>query len=820
MQTQLRRLIGKTVRIIVPVLLFLLLAAVSALSLGPAALEKYIACRMQDAGLENPQISVVSLGPGGLDLRDVSADNPDFQIDFVHFSYTVKSLMQGRVTEVLISGLRYHADIDSRVPAAAAPSASPDTHRFSGAMLKDQISALVFFDQIHIRNSVLEIGFSNACHTVLFDAALAAQDANNLHFSANPLVYGIPVHIQGRMDLRALETSGQIGVFAPQNPASQDVPGDWQKTAKTADPDLERGISGNWSVHLGEKQQGRFEVSAAARGLDFSGLGMEAGLDRAFFSARAFFDNEWTFHDAKAELGLNGLFYKDFQIDSLKCVLTEKGSDLALAAEMGRPFAASLKINGTQSRFSEILETGKWQADLNWRFKGQITSAELVAMLPMDVRVNPAAGLDAAGRLVFGFSSAWTDKKKSGQNSWFVDLKTEEFTFTPLNIHVPKSLLTVRGLELPGPVSVKGGPNGWKTRIYAKVNHVRKAAPGIDIRDATLDLSVVVNDETAEPGSFAVSSIQYDGIALPAVTGTVLIRAQSRDRLLRPVLQPELTVSVENGEIDWPQSGLKAAGISGRVQIRDLFPLTTPGNQRIDIKRLQAGELRLEDGFVIFRIEPDSLFLEKTRWHLPDGGVLTAHSSRLDFDPMVADLDVFFQDVDLVGLAARLTEEKIIGSGRVHGRVPIQWQPERIRIGKGFLYSVPGTGRFGIKDEKWRNALMLYVRDALAGHRYLSLLSKRLEKALGNFEYHFLTINLEPGNQDAAARIELRGKGVEGESPQEVGSLVINVNAIEEILNRVLGFYSTKDRSIADALDMLFEDSRKSDQGSGKRQNR
>ncbi|MFO7859937.1 MAG: YdbH domain-containing protein [Desulfosalsimonas sp.] len=815
MQTQLRRLIGKTVRIIVPVLLFLLLAAVGVLTLGPAALEKYITYRMQDAGLENPKISVVSLGLGGLDLRDVSADNPDFQIDFVHFSYTVKSLMQGRVTEVLISGLRYHVDMDRRVPAAAAPSSSPDTHRFSDVMSKDQISALVFFDQIHIRNSVLKICSSDTCHTVLFDAALAAQSPNNLHFSVNPMIYGIPVHIRGRMDLRALETSGEIRVFADQDPASQHVPVDWQKQDKTADPDFEPGIAGNWSVHLGEKQQGRFQISAAARSLDLSGLGMEAGLDRAFFSVRAVFDDKWTLHDTQAELCLNGLFYKDFQIDSLECVLTEKGGKLALAADMGRPFAASLRINGTRSRFSEILETGKWQADLNWHLTGQITSAELTAMLPVDVRVSPAAGLDAAGRLAAGFSSARINKKKSGQNSWFVDLQTEKFAFTSLNIHVPKSLLTVRGLDLPGPVFVKGGPNGWKTRIYAKVNQVRMASPEIDIRDTTLDLPVIVNDEIAEPGSFAISLIQYDDIALPAVTGTALVRVQTRDRLLRPVLQPQLTFSVENGDIDWPGAGLKASGINGRVEIRDLFPLTTPGNQRIDIKRLQAGELGLEDGFVIFRIEPESLFLEKTRWHLPDGGVLTAHSSRLDFDPLAADFDVFFQDVDLIGLVARLTKEKIVGSGRVHGRVPVQWRPERIRIGRGFLYSVPGTGRFGIKDEKWLNALMLYVRDALAGHEYLSLLSKRLEKALGDFEYHFLSINLEPGNQDAAARIELRGKGVEGESPQEVGSLVINVNAIEEILNRVLGFYRTKDRSIAEALDALFEDSREIPQGSG-----
>ncbi|MBS0014624.1 MAG: YdbH domain-containing protein [Desulfobacterales bacterium] len=820
MQIQFRRLIGKTVGFVVPVLLFVLLAAVGALTLGPAALEKYITYRMQDAGLENPRISVAALGPGGLDLRDVSADNPDFEIDFVHLRYTLKSLVQGRVTEIVISGLRYHADMDNLLPGADTSSAGPDFGRLSERLPKDQIRPLVFFDRLNIRNSVLEIGFSDTCHTVLFDAALTAQSPHNLYFYLNPLVYGIPVKIRGRMDLKALKTSGQIRVSARQDPGFQHVPGGMQKPDTAADSDFAPAIAGNWSVHLGARKQGRFAVSAAVRGLDFGGLGMEAGLDRAFFSARAVFDHDWTLHDTKAELGLNGLFYKDIQIDSLSCSLAEKGSDLALAGDLSRPFHASLQISGTQSNFSEILQTGKWQADLSWNLTGQIAPAQLAAMFPMEVKINPAFGLDAAGRIAAGFSPAGAHKKKSGQNSWFLDLQTEKFAFAPVNIHVPESLLRIRGLELPGPVVVKGGPNGWKTRIYAKVNQVRMASPEITIRDATLDLPVVVNDESAEPGSFAVSLIQYDDIALPAVAGTALVRAQTRDRLLRPVLQPELAISIENGDIDWPQSNLKAAGINGRVQIRDLFPLTTPGNQRIDIKRLKAGELALEDGFVIFRIEPESLFLEKTQWHLADGGVLAAHSSRLDFDPLAADLDVFFQDVDLVGLAARLTEEKIIGSGRVHGRVPVQWRPERIRIGQGFLYSVPGTGRFGIKDEKWLNALMLYVRDALAGHEYLSLLSKRLEKALGNFEYNFLSIHLEPEKQDATARIELRGQGVEGESPQEVGSLVINVNAIEEILNRVLGFYSTKDQSIAEALDVLFEDSRKNPGAAENDQNR
>jgi hypothetical protein len=66
-------------------------------------------------------------------------------------------------------------------------------------------------------------------------------------------------------------------------------------------------------------------------------------------------------------------------------------------------------------------------------------------------------------------------------------------------------------------------------------------------------------------------------------------------------------------------------------------------------------------------------------------------------------------------------------------------------------------------------------------------------------------VDIEPENEDVSARIELRGQGLRGEFPQQVGSLVINVNSIEEILNRVLNFYQTKQQSIKSALDTLFE---------------
>ena len=293
---------------------------------------------------------------------------------------------------------------------------------------------------------------------------------------------------------------------------------------------------------------------------------------------------------------------------------------------------------------------------------------------------------------------------------------------------------------------------------------------------------------------------QLDGMT---ITGAA--RVELDMDLKGPLLKPLIQIDIRDVDAVYPDMDMQASGISGSVLIDDFFPLTTPGNQRIDISKFRIGQVELERGFLTFRLEsPESLFLEKTRWNLPEGGFIAAHASRFDVKDFSADFEIFFEDIDLLKLVSRLSDEKIVGSGLVYGRIPLLYNQDRVRIGQGYLYSVPGVGRLGIRDENWLEVLLLYIREAMRDHPYLSLVSQRLEQALRDFEYNFLEVKLIPGLEDTAARIELRGRGVEGDPPQEVGSLVINVNDLGEIVNRILRFQLTKDESIERALDDLF----------------
>lgn len=396
--------------------------------------------------------------------------------------------------------------------------------------------------------------------------------------------------------------------------------------------------------------------------------------------------------------------------------------------------------------------------------------------------------------------------------------------------------LEVRGAAFDIPLTVGRSPAQQGTFSVRSLLYNNEAWPGIKGRAGIVDHKISVqgtwpflpdaemkfsseidldeNEELsgnikADTGWFSLPEKDIVHKMIPELEGVDIdgsVRADLFVNLAGSDLDPYLRLSFKDVNLNKADMDLEISNAAGEISINSFFPLTTPGNQRIDVSRLKIGLLELVDGFSSFRVESaESFFLERTRWNLPEGGFIAAHSSRFNVDATSADLEFFFEDIDIIGLVSKLSEEKIAGKGLVYGRVPLIYQDDRITLGNGYLYSMPGTGRLGIKDEQWLEALLSYVRDAMAGHEYLSTVSERLEQALQDFEYNYLTINIRQGLLGTSARIELRGKGVEGDPPQEVGSLVINVNDLEEIVNRVLRFQLTKEESIERAFDELFD---------------
>jgi hypothetical protein len=167
-------------------------------------------------------------------------------------------------------------------------------------------------------------------------------------------------------------------------------------------------------------------------------------------------------------------------------------------------------------------------------------------------------------------------------------------------------------------------------------------------------------------------------------------------------------------------------------------------------------------------------------------GIIRLCQGRWDLKRGRGSARIYLQGIDALHLVQELTEDKLVGSGLFSGSFALGWDGRKVSIQGGHLYSLPGSGRLGIRDEVWLDKLLFYVRHGLQGQSYLFLLNERLELAFREFEYDFFSLRLLPKDKEVKARIELRGQGVRGDQPQQVGSLVFNVSGVQQALNQTL----------------------------------
>ena len=360
------------------------------------------------------------------------------------------------------------------------------------------------------------------------------------------------------------------------------------------------------------------------------------------------------------------------------------------------------------------------------------------------------------------------------------------------------------GEKFPGP---EGGVAVHDYRL--KADGVWEFFPGVKT-DLGLDLFLgdqgVRGRATAGTDWFQVPSREQLQDFLPQIRDYDI---QGRARLAVQAeldaggIEPYLELELEDLDVQGREAGIAARGISGLVALDSIDPLYTARDREsyLHVQELDTDIFSARDGLTSFRIRGDTLLLDKSSWLLVPRGRVAVHSSRWDLEAGEGRLDMYFEDVDILEYAGRAFQDRIQGSGLFYGHVHLGLDSKRISLGEGYIYSLPGTGRLGIKDEELMDTLLMYVRQSLAGQEYLSLLSERLEEALKDFEYDFFTLNIIPLADDVRARIEIRGQGVHGDPPQRVGSLVLNVSGLEDTLNHALDLGITGEDAARRALD-------------------
>ncbi len=387
-----------------------------------------------------------------------------------------------------------------------------------------------------------------------------------------------------------------------------------------------------------------------------------------------------------------------------------------------------------------------------------------------------------------------------------IDLDLPFFLESPATAQGKWSIedINYSGVKLPGP---GGGIVVADERLEA--DGTWEIAPGVK---ADLGLDLLLGEQgfkgraTAGTDWFHVPSREYLQDFLPMIKDFEVkgrARLDMQAELDAGGMQPYMQLELDGLDVQGRDTGLAVKGISGLVALDSFDPLQTARDQDsyLHVQGIETDILTARDGLTSFRVRGDTLLLDKSSWLLVPRGRVSVYSSRWDLEAGEGLLDMYFEDVDLLEYAGRASQGKVQGSGLFYGHVHLGLDSQRISLGEGYVYSLPGTGRLGIKDEELMDALLMYVRQSLAGQEYLSLLSERLEEALRDFEYDFFTLSIVPLADDVRARIEIRGQGVHGDPPQRVGSLVLNISGLEETLNHALDLGITGEDAAMRALD-------------------
>ena len=267
---------------------------------------------------------------------------------------------------------------------------------------------------------------------------------------------------------------------------------------------------------------------------------------------------------------------------------------------------------------------------------------------------------------------------------------------------------------------------------------------------------------------------------------------------------PWLELNLRDATLQVPKQNLRLQGLNVSAAFDSLVPLQTAARQGMAVSfgAMSWRDIEVRHGDLALRLVQDRLLLDSGSCRLAPQGALRIYEGRWDLEKAQGAARVYLEEIDALHLVQKLTGDKLVGSGRFSGSFALGWDGQGINLDEGHLYALPGTGKLGIRDEAWMDKVLFYVRQSLAGQKYLSLLSDRLEQALREFEYDFFSLRLVPRDSDIAAQIELRGQGVRGDPPQRVGSLVFNISDVQQALNQALHW--GKKKAVRRALDELF----------------
>lgn len=245
------------------------------------------------------------------------------------------------------------------------------------------------------------------------------------------------------------------------------------------------------------------------------------------------------------------------------------------------------------------------------------------------------------------------------------------------------------------------------------------------------------------------------------------VRAWGRLGVKLAVAEGTAGLAVSLSDAGFEREKISAGQIAGTVILPDVREKRTAGGQRISIGALQVGNFNVTNSHITFTMEDADRVLVEDVVAYWEGGRLSLASFRLQPSAGFCGVTIFCERVGFAEILQALLDERIQGSGRLLGRLPlrVRWKPAMgLSLGSGYLYSEPGGGVLRVEDRTLVEQILAAAGPAGQDNVAVAVRAELVD-ALQDFKYDSLRIHVKKGiggRPAGAMRLSGRGRKKDG----------------------------------------------------------
>ncbi|MDY0220777.1 MAG: YdbH domain-containing protein [Desulfobacterium sp.] len=472
----------------------------------------------------------------------------------------------------------------------------------------------------------------------------------------------------------------------------------------------------------------------------------------------------------------------DMGLRDLKCTMTS----LSLSSFSGSFMVENLpgnKINVDTDNGLGVEFEGGLDPDLSWHLKASLLNPGSMQVSHQGERleiINPDAAVTLKGRgnlgsvdisgKVIGLkikTGSISDITLKGQGNF--NLKGEqdifEMGFTagigPVSLGTKDYFVKAPAATIPGRLFVDSSFTP-RIALTPSIRGAKAVSPvgKVEAGDISLTLPVYLpldypGKKNGPGGSFAVKALVHNGQKIGSLKGTIDqvkngfeargmldVKAKvsevdisfSGDALATLLFEKNRTqcgfdMTLNRGRVSGKENDFEINGVVARLVSDDLFAMQTRPGQLVKIDYIRANDIIITDLSLGYTVESlNSLLVEKIGFSWC-GGRVTTESMRIEPEKDEYHLTLFCDRLKLSEILRQVGSFEAKGEGALNGRIPITFSNGNFSFNRGFLFSTPGGG--GKISVRGMETLLSGIPEGTAEHAQIDLASE----ALKDYEY-------------------------------------------------------------------------------------